>query len=105
MTDRRDIHNSETPAVCVACEARHKGVCGALTADQLTRLNQYTTKVTMPRGKQLQGIQDSSNSYSNILGGVVKLSKLMADERQQISGRGEPGPDVGSTGTDGGLDG
>ena len=86
MTKRHDIHNSDIPVVCLACEARHKGVCGALNPDQLTRLNQHTTKTTMPRGKQLQGVRDEANSYSNILSGVVKLSKLMADGRQQIVG-------------------
>ena len=39
---RQDIHNSDIPLVCRACEARHGGVCGALTAEQLTELNKHT---------------------------------------------------------------
>lgn len=84
--ERLDIHNSSIPKVCLACEARHKGVCGALTAEQLTRMNERTTRKTVRRGQVLKAAEMESNSYANILSGVVKLSKLMSDGRQQIVG-------------------
>ena len=86
MTTRKDIHNSDVPIICRACEARHKGVCGALTAEQLTRLSRHTTKTAYAREQELRHTRQGQDSYSNILSGVVKLSKLMSDGRQQIVG-------------------
>ncbi len=86
MTERKDIHNSDIPIICQACEARHKGVCGALTSDQLTRLSRHTTKSAHSREEELHNTFEDQESYSNILSGVVKLTKLMSDGRQQIVG-------------------
>ncbi|MIL09133.1 Crp/Fnr family transcriptional regulator, partial [Salmonella enterica subsp. enterica] len=32
---RQDIHNSEVPVLCQSCDARHRGICGALKANEL----------------------------------------------------------------------
>lgn len=83
---RADIHNSEVPVVCRACEARHKGVCGALTPEQLVRLSRHTKRTSHEGGHELLSADQDIHRYSNILRGVVKLSKLLADGRQQIVG-------------------
>ena len=83
---RKDIHNSSIPVVCQACEARHKGVCGALTPDQLTLLSKHTSKKVYQSSEELYSTTEEQTKYSNILSGVVKLSKLMPDGRQQIVG-------------------
>ena len=83
---RRDVHNSDVPIICRSCEARHKGVCGALSAEQLVHLAKHTTKHVYESETELSAAGDKVESYSNILSGVVKLSKLMADGRQQIVG-------------------
>ncbi|WP_223475345.1 Crp/Fnr family transcriptional regulator [Oricola indica] len=85
-TARKDIHNSDIPAICRACEARHKGICGALTPEQLTKLNKYTKQYSYQSGNELLSAGEDVHRYSNILRGVVKLSKLLADGRQQIVG-------------------
>ena len=85
-THRRDIHNSDLPVLCRACEARHRGVCGALSASQLISLNKQSTRKHIGAGSELIGESQASNSYSNIIAGVVKLTKMMADGRQQIVG-------------------
>ena len=43
-SDRKDVHNSEVPVVCRACEARHRGICGALNPEQLVHLSKHTSK-------------------------------------------------------------
>lgn len=86
LTARKDIHNSDIPVVCLACEARHRGVCGALTPEQLTRLSKHTTKTVHEREDPLVDPTKDQNTYANILSGVVKLTKLMSDGRQQIVG-------------------
>ena len=83
---RKDIHNSEIPAVCVSCEARHGGICGTLSASQLTELSRHTKRRKVSGGSEVIGQGEQLNAYSNILSGVVKLSKMMADGRQQIVG-------------------
>ena len=83
---RKDIHNSEIPVVCRACEARHRGVCGALTTEQLTEFSRHTSRKVINPGGELHGQGEPVRSYANILKGVVKLTKMMPDGRQQIVG-------------------
>ncbi len=83
---RLDVHNSEVPVVCRSCEARHRGICGALTPDQLVFLSKHTSKHVYAADEEVSVAGSDVLSYSNILRGVVKLSKLMADGRQQIVG-------------------
>ncbi|WP_306119733.1 MULTISPECIES: Crp/Fnr family transcriptional regulator [unclassified Roseitalea] len=83
---RLDVHNSDVPVLCRACEARHKGICGSLTPDQLIQLSRHTTKHAYRSQSELISVGEDVHTYSNILSGVVKLTKLMADGRQQIVG-------------------
>ena len=83
---RKDIHNSEIPVLCRACEARHRGVCGALSESQLASLNKQSTLKHVGAGSELIGESRQTSSYANIISGVVKLTKMMADGRQQIVG-------------------
>ncbi len=83
---RKDIHNSDIPLVCRSCEARHGGICGALTPSQLQELSQHTQRTAHESNVQLKQSGSDKDTYSNVLGGVVKLTKLMADGRQQIVG-------------------
>ena len=83
---RRDIHNSDIPVVCRACEARHGGVCGTLTPEQLTELSKHSARRRVEAGCGVIGQGETVTSYANIVRGVVKLSKMMADGRQQIVG-------------------
>ncbi len=84
--ERKDVHNSDVPILCQACEARHKGICGALDPDQLVRLSKSTTKHVHAREDELITAGEEPQRYSNVMGGIVKLTKLMADGRQQIVG-------------------
>ena len=83
---RKDIHNSDIPVLCRACEARHKGICGALSPAQLTVLGKYSTKSIYEAEKAISPAGQTITRQANILSGVVKLSKLMADGRLQIVG-------------------
>ncbi|RST84866.1 Crp/Fnr family transcriptional regulator [Aquibium carbonis] len=86
MTDRQDIHSSGIPALCAACEARHRGVCGALEPAQLVALSKTSSKQRVQPGAELVGDEETVDHYSNILSGVVKLTKTLSDGRQQIVG-------------------
>jgi len=83
---KQDIHNSDVPIVCRACEARHRGICGALSPKQLTKLSKHTVLKRVKAGTELFTDADRVTTYSNILAGVVKLTKILIDGRQQIVG-------------------
>ena len=83
---RNDIHNSSIPILCQSCEARHQGICGALTSDQLLAVARHTRRVHHHAGEQLLADAEPITSYGNVLHGVVKLSKILEDGRQQVVG-------------------
>ncbi|MGH1420078.1 MAG: Crp/Fnr family transcriptional regulator [Hyphomicrobiaceae bacterium] len=83
---RQDIHNSNVPVVCQSCEARHRGVCGALSTSQLSQLSKHATIQQVPAGQAFESGEDTEERCANVLKGVVKITKLMADGRQQIVG-------------------
>ena len=86
MGERLDIHNSETPVLCRSCEARHRGMCGVLNPDELVELARHTHKVRHQHGDELIGDSTAIHSYANVMRGVVKLSKVLEDGRQQLVG-------------------
>lgn len=83
---RDDIHSSGIPVLCVSCEARHGGICGALNASQLTALAKTSRRHSAIAGEELIGEAEDVEHYSNVLSGVVKLTKILSDGRQQIVG-------------------
>jgi CRP/FNR family transcriptional regulator len=50
---RKDIHNSDIPVLCWSCEVRHKGICGALTEEQLIKLSKGTSRKFAKPGTEL----------------------------------------------------
>jgi CRP/FNR family transcriptional regulator len=88
---RLDVHNSAPdgtllPALCRSCEARHRGVCGALNDQELVKLAAASGRRRLEAGETVVCDEDDVLAFANILEGVVKLSKLMSDGRQQIVG-------------------
>lgn len=86
MKHREDVHTAGIPVLCLACEARHRGVCGALDPDQLVALAKSSSKKQISTGGELIGDAEVIEGYSNILSGVVKLTKSLPDGREQIVG-------------------
>jgi len=80
------LQSDPLPDLCRACKARHRGICGALDAQQLAELNRRSHKQVVEPGKTLLDAEERTSAYSNILAGVVKLSKMLPDGRQQIVG-------------------
>lgn len=83
---RKDVHNSDVPVLCRSCEARHRGMCGVLEPEQLVELARATHKARHQPGTELVGESTQVQSYANVMRGVVKLSKVLEDGRQQIVG-------------------
>lgn len=83
---RQDIHNSDIPVLCRSCEVRHKGLCGALNEAQLLELSRHTKTIRYAPGAELIADESAITSYANVMRGVVKLSKMLEDGRQQVVG-------------------
>ncbi len=83
--DEPEIPNA-CPTACKGCDARSRGICAALDPLQLAELNRHSQRRSVSAGSELIGQAESVGTFCNILDGVVKLSKVMADGRQQIVG-------------------
>ena len=83
---RQDIHNSDVPVLCRSCEVRHRGLCGVLGPEQLLMLAKHTRTVRRPAGEELIADDSEVTRYANVMRGVVKLSKMLEDGRQQVVG-------------------
>jgi CRP/FNR family transcriptional regulator, anaerobic regulatory protein len=83
---RQDIHTAGIPVLCRSCEARHGGMCGVLSTEQLASLARQTRKANHAPGDELIGESTETSSYANVMRGVVKLTKSLEDGRQQVVG-------------------
>jgi len=88
MRDRHAsaVNDEDVPALCRQCEARHRGICGVLTAADLRVLSQSSSQKLYDKGTTLVAAGDTNEHYANVLEGVVKLTKTLRDGRQQIVG-------------------
>ncbi len=84
--ERLDIHNSSVPVLCQNCEARHRGICGVLEDDELIELGKHSRQISRKAGDKLINDADPIESYASVMRGVIKLSKVLEDGRQQVVG-------------------
>jgi len=71
---------------CEHCIVRHRGVCEALSEDELLQLNKLVRLRKFPAGQILMSDSEPADFLANIVSGVVKLTKTLPDGRQQIVG-------------------
>ena len=80
---------------CHACHARHRGICGVLSDEQLKQLAGRIVRRRIEAGRTLQADGEEPVACAILLHGVVKLTKTLADGRQQIVGLQFPPEFVG----------
>lgn len=71
---------------CDTCAVRHRAVCGALSDQEIARLNAIARFKTFPAGSVILRDHDEPDYFANVVAGVVKLTKTLGDGRQQIVG-------------------
>lgn len=86
QTVRQTVPDSNVPALCQRCPARHQGICGVLDGAQLAQLLKLSRRVRRPAGEELMADAMPISTYANVRRGVVKLSKILEDGRQQVVG-------------------
>lgn len=74
------------PSHCTSCDARQHGLCGALLPDELSSLAATSIKHHAEPGRELITEALQVERFSNVLTGVVKLTKMLSDGRRQIVG-------------------
>ena len=80
---------------CKACSARHLAVCGVLSHDELYQLTTILNTVVLKPGEQLLFEGDPAKYAFNVTAGTLKLYKLLADGRCQVTGFLFPGDFLG----------
>ncbi len=80
---------------CNTCAIRHRAVCGALSDDEILHLNEISIWKHLDAGQVILRDQEEPQYFSNIVSGVVKLTKSLADGRQQIVGLQFPAEFIG----------
>ncbi len=85
-SEHKDVHKRELPIICCSCEARQRGMCGVLDEDELIELARHSRQVVCRAGEQLISDSETIESYASVTRGVVKLSKVLEDGRQQVVG-------------------
>ena len=80
------LNDVEIPQVCRSCSARHDGMCASLTPAELGVLATHTRHTHHRPGEALAIESDEITSYANVTDGVVKLSRVLRDGRQQLVG-------------------
>ena len=74
-------------AGCADCPAAHGGgICETLGTEELNALNAMAHHKTIPAGQVIFAENEKPEWFANILSGTVKLTKSLADGRQQIVG-------------------
>lgn len=83
------------PCTCRDCPARLSGMCGALKLDEIRTLSRHTHATHHEAGSELFGEDTDIAGYANVISGVVKLSKVLEDGRQQVVGLKFPSDFIG----------
>ena len=74
----------QLPVKCETCVVRHKAICAVLSEDELKDFNKIARQRMIPAGQVIATENDII--FANIMEGVIKLTKILADGRQQIVG-------------------
>ena len=88
-------HPTKPASPCAACAVRDLSVCSALSADEMQRLDAITSHVEASSQSVIFYEGDPAKYLFNVTTGAVKIYKLLADGRRQITGFFFPGDFLG----------
>ncbi len=71
---------------CAACDVRELSICSALRGAEIDRIAALVSRSPVAAGQTLFQEGDEANAVYNIIGGAVRLFKLLPDGRRQITG-------------------
>lgn len=71
---------------CEQCAIRNRAVCGAISEAELEQLNRIARRRSIRAGETILSDEAPAEFLATVVAGVVKLTKTLADGRQQIVG-------------------
>jgi CRP/FNR family transcriptional regulator, anaerobic regulatory protein len=71
---------------CATCSVRHRSLCGALSPDQLFRLNGIARHRHFVAGDVILREGETPDYFANVVSGAVKLSRTTVEGQHQILG-------------------
>ena len=71
---------------CFSCVIRNDGLCNALTDDELLHFKKIAHKRSYAPGEHIFLGEEQTDFFAAICSGVVKLTKVLFDGRQQVVG-------------------
>ena len=80
---------------CSNCLVRNRAICGALSDDELALVNKKAHHLHIDAGQVLSWEGDESLLVATVMSGVLKLSNVLEDGREQIVGLVYPSDFVG----------
>lgn len=105
---QRDLHNrdcspgnwpgcdgTEQHADCIHCHIRHLTICGAFEPAELPHVERIVAHRHVTADHQLFEEHEPSEYVYNLASGAMRLCKLLADGRRQITGFALPGDFLG----------
>ncbi len=94
MSDRRALEAFER---CGTCPLHHSGICAVLGSERVAQLGVRAKRRSLPAGTTIASEGEPSRQVHNIVSGMVGLSKMLPDGRQQIVGILQPSDFLGCT--------
>lgn len=86
---------SALPASCADCRVRSTAICCVLDDSGLTALSRLGRRIALAAGETLLWEGDEAITVGNVLSGMLKLSTITGDGREQIVGIVHPADFVG----------
>lgn len=80
---------------CVHCHIRHLTICGAFEPRELEHIERIVGHKELKPGQRLFEELDAPDYAYNLVEGTIRLYKLLADGRRQITGFAIPGDFLG----------
>ena len=71
---------------CGHCTIRHRAVCGGMDDVQVGKLAQIAQRRKIHAGQTIMSDEEPADFFANVISGAIKLTKTLADGRQQIVG-------------------
>lgn len=94
-----NLANRAAAPGCDDCGARHRGICDALTDEELGFLARMAQRITLPAGAVFIEEGEAASHVYNVNAGFIRLFKALPDGRRQITGFAGPGHFLGLAAT------
>lgn len=87
--------HEQTLGRCGSCVVRQTGICNALLTDELMQFRTIASRRKFAPGQQIHLADEKPEFFGAVVSGVVKLTKILFDGRQQVVGLLLPPDSVG----------